>query len=110
MSPQPDLPHSTATLQSAPAEKNEFSAAERRALLEIAHRAIAAKIKREKFDLAAPSPHLAEPRGAFTTIYLRGMLRGCVGYVFAAEPLYRTVADTACAASLRRFAISARLA
>jgi hypothetical protein len=75
MSPQPDLPHSTATLHSATAETNEFSAEERRVLLEIAHRAIAAKIKREKFELASPSPHLAEPRGAFTTIYLRGALR-----------------------------------
>ena len=99
MSPQPDLPHSTVTLHSGPAEQNEFSAEERRALLEIAHRAIAAKIKRQKFELASPSPHLAEPRGAFTTIYLRGALRGCVGYVFAAEPLYRTVAETACAAA-----------
>jgi AmmeMemoRadiSam system protein A len=99
MSPQPDLPHSSVTLHSAPAEQNEFSAAERRVLLEIAHHAIAARIKREKFELASPSPHLGEPRGAFTTIYLRGMLRGCVGYVFAAEPLYRTVADTACAAA-----------
>ena len=46
-------------------------------------------------SLAAPSPHLAEPRGVFTTLYCRSALRGCVGYVLPVAPLYRTVAETA---------------
>ena len=99
MSPQPDLPHSGLDLDPAPSQPNEFSGEERRLLLGIAHRAIAAKVNHQQLDLTSPSPHLAEARGAFTTIYLHGALRGCVGYVFAAEPLYRTVADTACAAA-----------
>ena len=33
-------------------------------------------------------------RGAFTTLYHRGDLRGCVGYVFPVASLYRTVAET----------------
>jgi uncharacterized protein len=98
MSPQPDSPHSSLALHSAPAE-NEYSGEERRLLLDLAHRAIAAKIKRQPLEFASPSPHLAEPRGAFTTIYLHSALRGCVGYVFAVEPLYRTVVETACAAA-----------
>jgi uncharacterized protein len=44
--------------------------------------------------------HLSEPRGAFSTIYLGGELRGCVGYVLPVVPLYRTVAESARAAAL----------
>jgi AmmeMemoRadiSam system protein A len=46
-----------------------------------------------------PGSHLAEPRGVFTTIYLHGHLRGCVGYVSAVAPLYLAVAETARAAA-----------
>jgi len=46
-----------------------------------------------------PTAHLAELRGAFTTIHLGGQLRGCVGYVFANCPVYRAVAETARAAA-----------
>src|SRR5205814_4669360 len=44
-------------------------------------------------------PHLAEPRAAFTTLYFRGELRGCVGHVYPIDSLYRTVAETARAAA-----------
>jgi len=46
-----------------------------------------------------PSAHLAQPRGVFTTLYLGGHLRGCVGYVFPVESLYRGVIETARAAA-----------
>ena len=36
-----------------------------------------ARESRNSFD--PPTPHLAEPRGAFTSLYLNGELRGCVG-------------------------------
>jgi len=42
-----------------------------------------------------PTTHLAEPRGAFTSLYLHGNLRGCVGYVLAVGSVYRAVAETA---------------
>jgi len=35
----------------------------------------------------------------FTTLYLHGELRGCVGYVFPVLPVYRAVAETARAAA-----------
>ena len=38
-------------------------------------------------------------RGAFTTLHLRGRLRGCIGYVIPTHSLYRTVAETAQAAA-----------
>lgn len=87
-------------------ELNEFSADERGLLLRLAHAAIAASLEQGDIALAPPSAHLAEPRGAFTTLYYRGGLRGCVGYVTAVTSLYRTVAESACGAAFNdsRFA------
>ncbi len=68
-------------------------------LLQLAHRAIEARLRNEPLDLKAPTPHLAERRGAFTTLHLRGELRGCIGYVGAVNSLYQTVAETAAAAA-----------
>jgi len=75
-------------------ESNEFSSDERKLLLQLAHEIIAATLEQNEIPLIPPSPHLAEMRGAFTTLYHRGNLRGCVGYVFPVASLYRTVAET----------------
>ena len=77
----------------------EYSVEERGALLQLAHRAIAARLKGEAIDLTPPSDHLAENRGAFTTLHTGGQLRGCIGYPLAIVPLYRTIAETAAAAA-----------
>jgi len=42
---------------------------------------------------------LSEPRGVFTTLYLNGNLRGCVGYAQPVAPLHRAVSETARAAA-----------
>jgi len=84
-------------------------------LLDIAHRAIFSALenpdlhprkhgeglgKAPLFFAGAPaSALLSEPRGVFTTLHLDGELRGCVGYVAPVAPLYRAVAETACAAA-----------
>jgi AmmeMemoRadiSam system protein A len=110
-----------------------FSPEQRKLLLAIAHEAIAAKIAGEKIAEAkivgkalagaaawrpespsVDSPNraaislaaLEQPRGVFTTLYLRGQLRGCVGYAAAVRPLVQAVAETACAAAFEdsRFA------
>jgi uncharacterized protein len=80
-------------------DKLEFDLQERKLLLQLAHDAIELALENRDIPLNPPSAHLAEPRGAFTTIYLQRQLRGCVGYVFPVESLYRTVADTARAAA-----------
>ncbi len=67
--------------------------------MRLAHRAIEAALDNLPLSLAPPTAHLAESRGVFTTIYLQGQLRGCVGYVFAVSPLYAAVAETAVAAA-----------
>jgi len=78
-----------------PASPNEYSPEERTLLLQLAHQAITAALDQREISLTPPTPHLAEPRGAFATLYYRGVLRGCVGYVFPVTPLYRTVAESA---------------
>jgi AmmeMemoRadiSam system protein A len=76
-----------------------FSIEERRLLVHLAHEAIASAMEHREISLTPPSSHLAEPRGAFTTLYLRGQLHGCVGYIFPTTSLYRTIAETARAAA-----------
>jgi AmmeMemoRadiSam system protein A len=68
-------------------------------LLRLAHDSISAALENRDLPLVSPTPHFAEPRGVFTSLYLRGELRGCVGYVLPRYPVYRTVAETARAAA-----------
>jgi AmmeMemoRadiSam system protein A len=106
----------------------ELSPEQRRTLLRIAHEAILSFLERRPFPAAPPLPTtLSEPRGVFTTLYLRHdrlpgdrlpdvklpadhlpsdlhrdrhrQLRGCVGYAMPVAPLYRAVAETARAAA-----------
>jgi AmmeMemoRadiSam system protein A len=77
----------------------EYSQHERLLLLRLAHRSIESVFGGERLDLTPPTGHLAEARGAFTTLHLHGKLRGCIGYIMAKHSLYRTVADTAQAAA-----------
>jgi AmmeMemoRadiSam system protein A len=79
--------------------RGEFSPDERSLLLRLAHDSILSALERREIPLDPPTEHLAQPRGAFTTLYLHGDLRGCVGYVLPVSPVYRAVADTARAAA-----------
>ena len=80
-------------------ESSEYSAEERATLLRLAHRSIESALQGLELDLTPPADHLAEYRGAFTTLHLDGKLRGCIGYVFPTQSLYGTVAETARAAA-----------
>ncbi|HMD17564.1 MAG TPA: AmmeMemoRadiSam system protein A [Terriglobales bacterium] len=89
----------------------EFSLEHRGTLLRIAHEAILSVLEHRPFATEPPLlTRLSEPRGVFTTLYLRGdrlpadlhgdrQLRGCVGYAMPIAPLYRAVAETARAAA-----------
>jgi AmmeMemoRadiSam system protein A len=82
----------------------DFSALERSQLLQLAHESISSAVEHREAQLREivldpPTPHLAEPRGVFTSLYLRQELRGCVGYVFPTCSVYRAVAETARAAA-----------
>jgi AmmeMemoRadiSam system protein A len=94
MSPQPEEhTHVSASTY------DEFTREERVTLLKLAHESILSALEQREISLDPPSPHFSEPRGSFTTIYLQGQLRGCVGYVLPIISLYRTVAETARAAA-----------
>jgi AmmeMemoRadiSam system protein A len=84
---------------SALASVQEFSSEERAQLLRLAHDSISSALEHREFALDPPAPHLAELRGAFTSLHLDGELRGCVGYVLPTFPVYRAVAETARAAA-----------
>jgi AmmeMemoRadiSam system protein A len=90
-----------------PGAQPEYSHEERELLLRLAHAAILSALEGRELAPFNPSPHLSgplcqhlsEPRGAFTTLYASGKLRGCVGYPTAFLPLHRTVIETARAAA-----------
>jgi len=101
------LPHnSSSAVAASEVAGPEFSAQERTLLLCLARDSISSALESRAISLDPPTPHLAEPRGAFTSLYLRGELRGCVGYVLPTSSVYRTVAETARAAAFddNRFA------
>lgn len=89
----------------------EYSREERALLLRLAHSSILSALEGREIPLDPPGDPLAghlsehlverlsEPRGVFTSLYLHGELRGCVGYVLPVSPVYRAVADTARAAA-----------
>jgi len=84
---------------SALASVQEFPSEERAQLLCLAHDSISSALEHRELALDPPTPHLAELRGAFTSLHLDGELRGCVGYVLPTFPVYRAVAETARAAA-----------
>ncbi len=92
------LPSETPASGSAKLDVQEYTFAERTFLLKVAHDSILAALEGREFPPIAPTPHVSEPRGVFTTLYLRDALRGCVGYPLAHVPLYRGVIETARAA------------
>lgn len=68
-------------------------------LLNLAHEAILAALEQREISLDPPTAHLAEARGVFTSLHLKGNLRGCVGFVLPVDSVYRAVAETARAAA-----------
>jgi AmmeMemoRadiSam system protein A len=89
---QSGLPHS--------GNSPEFSLEQRRTLLRLAHDAVHSSFGAVRPSDVHPKPQwLSELRGVFTTLYLQGDLRGCVGYALPVAPLFRAVAETACAAA-----------
>ena len=107
--PEKPLPAQLPITSEPSPDAGEFSLEERLTLLTLARESIQAALDDRKISLDPPTSHLAELRGAFTSLHRRGHLRGCVGYVFPVTSVYRTVAETARAAAFedtRFYAIS----
>nr|MBN2277798.1 AmmeMemoRadiSam system protein B [candidate division Zixibacteria bacterium] len=65
-------------------------------LRELAVESIRSALKRREPQYREPESWiLKENRGAFVTLKIRGMLRGCIGMIRAAKPLYETVLEMA---------------
>lgn len=73
----------------------EFTEADRKDLLVLAHEAILSILERREISVSFDLQRYGTHRGAFTTIYLHNNLRGCVGYAFPTTPLYATIVETA---------------
>lgn len=69
---------------------------EREYLRELAKETISARLNNTPLaKKEPPSRILKENRGAFVTLKVKGALRGCIGLIRAAKPLYETVIDMA---------------
>jgi AmmeMemoRadiSam system protein A len=53
-----------------------------------------------KVDTSGISSRLLKPTGCFVTLTKHGVLRGCIGYIFPQEPLYKAVMDNARSAAV----------
>jgi len=73
-----------------------LSPCDRRWLLGLARSTIKSKLQKERLPSEPPLPGpLTEIRGAFVTLTLDGALRGCIGHVIGAEPLWLSVRSNA---------------
>lgn len=78
----------------------ELDQAEQQELLRLARTTIEHHLKTGKRpDYASDNPKLSRESGAFVTLHIRNMLRGCIGYVESDKPLFETVMDAAISAS-----------
>jgi uncharacterized protein len=92
--------HRRFIIDEAVEDKMELTDQEKKTLLDIARRAIIAKLGNKELPrMTIDLPVLKEKRGAFVTLKKRGHLRGCIGYIKAVKPLGDTVQEMAVAAA-----------
>ena len=73
-------------------------------LLKIARETIEQYIQTgQVLSIKEPDPRLNLSEGAFVTIHNKGELRGCIGQIVGAQPLYLTVRDMAIASATKDF-------
>jgi AmmeMemoRadiSam system protein A len=87
----------------AGAVQAEFSAAQRKSLLELARRCLTAAADGKEAaepDAKGLPEKFTQPRACFVTLKEDGKLRGCIGSVFPREPLYQAVMRAARGAAL----------
>ena len=78
----------------------ELTDLDKKALLDVVRKTIEARLtggSLPEFHLS--SEVLNEKKGAFVTLKKHSQLRGCIGYIEARKPLYKTVGEMALAAA-----------
>jgi AmmeMemoRadiSam system protein A len=79
-----------------------LSEADRRVLLELAHLSVVQAVSHGQLAEKIPTDGvLAERRGVFVTLHVRGRLRGCIGVIEAEEALGEAVVRCAASAALQ---------
>ncbi|MEE9306338.1 MAG: AmmeMemoRadiSam system protein A [Spirochaetia bacterium] len=68
---------------------------EKKILLQTAREAIAAHLEKRKPRYPAATGTLKKKCGAFVTLHKQDNLRGCIGFIIAAKPLFETVQEAA---------------
>jgi len=99
----PPAPPMPSTTTAAPAT-GQFTAADRRFLLDLARRtlrAVTAGDPLPEVPAATLDPKFAAAKGCFVTLTKNRDLRGCIGYITPEGPLYQAVIDNARNAALR---------
>lgn len=77
-----------------------LSEMEKKELLAIVRKTIEARLTGKPIpELQLGSEVLKEKKGAFVTLKIHDYLRGCIGYIEARKPLYKTVEEMALAAA-----------
>jgi len=82
----------------------QYSAADRRYLLDLARRTVREAVATGGLPAASTeglAPELTAARGCFVTLTKRGDLRGCIGNILPQGPLVRAVLENARSAALR---------
>lgn len=83
-----------------------YSPAERRRLLELAHRTVREVVLHGRVPAVNADQfpdRLREPRATFVTLTKQGALRGCIGNLQAQEPLYASIINNARNAATRDY-------
>ena len=79
----------------------QLSEADQQELIRLARQALEENVRYHRLSkIQKPQGRLGEQCGAFVTLHKAGRLRGCIGYLEAARPLYQTVRECALAAAL----------
>jgi hypothetical protein len=88
--------------------KDEYlSKEEKQKLLKIARASVVETVTgRRQIGISVTEERLKENCGAFVTLKKHGELRGCIGYIIAARPLYETVKDVARSAAINDYRFS----
>lgn len=74
---------------------------QQRLLLRLAREALVEGVRRGRLSqIERPADAPEEKCGAFVTLHKQGHLRGCVGYIESAKPLFQTIRECALAAAL----------
>jgi AmmeMemoRadiSam system protein B/AmmeMemoRadiSam system protein A len=77
-------------------EREMLNQSQRKKLLELARNSITTYLKTQrKLEVTETDPLLEKEMGAFVTLHEHGQLRGCIGNLVGAQPLYLTIRDMA---------------